>query len=959
MRGGTRLWRYIFKALNNALLLLFLFINFFSFGQTLPEKHHNYFRMPEKVGPEDYLPAKVIVKLKPEFEGILKNGRSINPELQKALEAAKVREASQRFAGISQNKKRTNGNEADVGLSRVYELSLDKVVSMEKAINRLYQSGMFEYVEPFYVPSTCFTPNDPQRAEQYSLGIIKAFGAWGFIKGDTNVVVGIVDTGVDFTHPDLKGNIKYNYNDPINGIDDDMDGFVDNFYGWDFGENDNDPQFNSHPHGVHVSGIAAASTNNGVGIAGIGFNCKFLPIKIANAEGSLVRAYEGIIYAANQGCDIINCSWGSVGGGQLGQDIIDYATSLGSLVVAAAGNNSSEEKFFPAAYKNCLSVAATNSADIRWGASNYGYFVDVCAPGDQIYSTLPNNTYGASSGTSMAAPNVAGAAALVKSRFPNYSPLQVAEQLKVTADNIYPNHNANMEGKLGFGRINLQRAVTETNLPSVALIDYSAKGRVDDYFIAGDTMRLSTFFTNYLAPASNISVTLSAIDPFVKILNNKFQIGALATMASADNSAKPFYAEVLKSAPINSLARFKVNVSDGGAYNVDYYFGIPVNVDYLNIKVNDIGTTITSKGRIGYNSEGQAEGLGFTYKNHPSLLYESGLIIGNSPVTVSSTVRGNRGETDEDFSSILRVDRSSSKISSLDLEGKFNDKASESPLQVTVNHNTYAWDKDGSRNYIIKLYDIINKGNAELNGLHVGLFADWDIMDAEKNKIGYDENLRMGFAYSTEPGGLYAGIKLLSKSAKVIHYGIDNIYGGGGGVDLSDGFSKDKKFRVITENRDWAGVMGDGNDVIDVVSTGPFNLMPDDTAFVAFALLAGENLESLQKGAEDAQKKYDNEIPHFRNHKPIDESKIWLGNAFPNPAKNTAVLEFYLPEPMQVNFSLFNSLGQMVETFYEDTAPEGLTKIHVSARNYSGGMYYFRLIAGGTAKTGKITFLSH
>ncbi|GAI36367.1 unnamed protein product, partial [marine sediment metagenome] len=130
---------------------------------------------------------------------------------------------------------------------------------------------------PHYLPELLYTPDDPLNIYQYYLDTIKAYDAWEICKGDSNIVIGITDTGVDIDHEDLQGNIYYNYNDPINGIDDDNDGFIDNFRGWDLGENDNNPQWEINDHGVVVTGIAGARTDNGIGISGVGFKSRFLP----------------------------------------------------------------------------------------------------------------------------------------------------------------------------------------------------------------------------------------------------------------------------------------------------------------------------------------------------------------------------------------------------------------------------------------------------------------------------------------------------------------------------------------------------------------------------------------------------------------------------------------------------------------------------------------------------------
>ncbi len=324
-----------------------------------------------------------------------------------------------------------------IDLSLIYQLTFNaQLVDVETAIQRIAASKIMEYVEPYYLPELTFTPNDTLLSQQYYLNLIDAFNAWNINQGDTSITIGITDTGWEPAHPDLISKIKINYADPINGIDDDNDGYIDNYYGWDLGMNDNNALFESTSHGVAVTGIAAAATNNTTGIAGVGFNTTFLPVKISNAAGFLTHAYQGVVYAADQGCFIINCSWGSYENSRFQEDIIKYAQiNQSCLVVAAAGNDNLETPFYPASYDGVLNVAATDQSDIRKNNSNYGYHIDIAAPGEIIFTTVGNN-YGTNSGTSMAAPIVAAAAAIVKNEFPTYTAQQVAAQLKATTDII-------------------------------------------------------------------------------------------------------------------------------------------------------------------------------------------------------------------------------------------------------------------------------------------------------------------------------------------------------------------------------------------------------------------------------------------------------------------------------------------------------------------------------------------
>ena len=166
----------------------------------------------------------------------------------------------------------------------LYELEYNPGITFNKLKGLLLGTGVVSYVEPVYIPEILQMPNDPLadslKGNQYYLKAMKAYKGWDIQKGDSSVVIAVLDTGINLFHEDLKKKIKYNYADPINGIDDDKDGYVDNFHGWDMADNDNDPTADANTHGIMVSGVIAAGANNGKGLAGVGYNCKILPIKI-------------------------------------------------------------------------------------------------------------------------------------------------------------------------------------------------------------------------------------------------------------------------------------------------------------------------------------------------------------------------------------------------------------------------------------------------------------------------------------------------------------------------------------------------------------------------------------------------------------------------------------------------------------------------------------------------------
>ena len=465
---------------------------------------------------------------------------------------------------------KNNAGENLVDLSIMYTIHFRKDYNENIVAQRFYLSGMFEYVEAQDVPQLMYNPNDPQSANQYHLEIIKAFEAWDIQKGDTNIVIGITDTGIDSDHPELAGRIKHNYNDPIDGIDNDNDGYIDNFTGWDCGSNDNDPEVWGD-HGNMVTGCAVANTNNGEGIAAIGFNTMVMPVKICNNKGYLTAAYDGIIYAADHGADIINCSWGGTRGfSQYNQDIINYATNnRGALIVAAAGNNNNGSYFFPASFNNVLSVGGSDENDEKWTTSSndgsqFNDKVDVIAPAVNIVSIWKGGGSGIiGRGTSFASPIVSGVAALVKAQYPNASPQKIAAILRATSDDVYSvGNNTTYLGELGAGRVNAYQALQPVVSPFVTYVSHRTDDGFDQNLVVGDTVELTVEFKNHLGPTSNLEISLSSEDNYTQVIESETTISSLGT-DEIKIGEKPFKFLVLASSVTNSDAKLSLVITDG------------------------------------------------------------------------------------------------------------------------------------------------------------------------------------------------------------------------------------------------------------------------------------------------------------------------------------------------------------------------------------------------------------
>jgi hypothetical protein len=379
-------------------------------------------------------------------------------------------------------------------------------VKVASELARLQSDPAVEYVEPnFPIRISAATnrvfPNDFEFSKMYALhnagGLnaktnadVKAPAAWAFTTGDRKVLVAVIDTGIDYLHEDLKDNIWENPGEiPFNGLDDDQNGFVDDFYGYDFVSSDGDP-FDDNEHGTHVAGTIGAKGNNGIGTVGVCWNVSLMALKAFDEQGNgtVAEAIEAIHYAVASGARIINASWGLDERSRALDEAAQFAADAGVLIIAAAGNSGWEAPFYPASFETVLAVGATDERDARAGFSNFGPYVDVAAPGVNILSTLPENRYGYQSGTSMAAPHVSGTAALVLTRFPNYSRQELFDILVNSVEVLL------LDQPQGRGRIDVARAVqVEQPLPTARLsVTPNVSGIVDVNGAAN-----GTFFAGY------------------------------------------------------------------------------------------------------------------------------------------------------------------------------------------------------------------------------------------------------------------------------------------------------------------------------------------------------------------------------------------------------------------------------------------------------------------------------
>ena len=789
------------------------------------------------------VPNTVIVKYKSE-----KAAKDRTSEFEYICKTS-VKRASRMFSV-----RKTDSQSAN--LNRIYRIEYEGDATPTEMARKLAQSDGVEYAQPYWIPEILEAPDDPLIDSQYFLEITHALETFELTHGDTNIVIGIIDTGVDIYHPDLADNIKINYADPVNGIDDDLDGYVDNYRGWDLSCNDNNPISSANHHGTGVAGVAAATTNNSLGVAGVGYNTKFLPIKVADDEtGSLTTCYEGIVYAADHGCKIINCSWGSPSKNLLCDDVISYAQSRGCLVIAAAGNTGTNVRYYPASSNGVISVAGTNWSDVKWSNSSYNSRIDISAPGQGNYTTRYNNGYQYANGTSFAAPIVAGAAALVWSVRKDLTATQVAELLRVTADCIdtIP-ENAPYAGLLGSGRINILKALTDSTSPSLRITDHKLTAENGE-FVSGAKISIGIDVRNYLQPAKNVTVRLESPDGSAIIDNFVWRTDSVGTMATISS---PLFTATLSDTISNNrrvVLRFRF---EADSYSSWQDIEVIVNPTFKDIEWGDMQTTIADNGKIGIYDYDAQSGRGFIYQNCYNLVSDGALILALDKSRIASAF-----QNDNEFGCISKP--------TIKAEAGTNHILSTiKPKEISgINVNQdFIFDSRNLPTGFVCDYKFTNTRNEEFDNACAGLYFDWDLVNSLTNEADYDPKRKMLYIYNTGDIGIFGGICLLDSGNAVPYvFEIDNERSNS--INIKESFNNEQKWEAMNSPRQASTSIN--TDLALMLTRNGLKLSKNDTVSLRFAILASENLHELNRAADKAIELYG---PKQQNTPPDDDDNV-------------------------------------------------------------------------------------
>jgi subtilisin family serine protease len=435
----------------------------------------------------NHVPGELLVRLKPESQ--------VQPRASSDSPFDSVGKVAARYSLGGQPLLADTFSSSEILHLKLHDQSQE---AMDKAIHDLHADGRVAYAvtndivetfdgqgpphqEPPPPPPPASShersvvPNDLHQ-ELYGMGRISAPKGWADTSGDRNraPLIAIIDSGTDYTHPDLAANIWVNPNEVANGKDDDGNGVIDDIHGYNAPGKNGDPS-DSGTHGTHVAGTVGAVGNNGIGVTGVAWEANLMPCRfISGGMGTMADAIAALTYADAQGARITQNSWG---GGNPNQALVDALEASPALHICAAGNdgnNSDIKPLFPAAYPldNILSVAATDHNDKMAYFSNFGQMsVDLAAPGVRTYSTIPGGGYGLKSGTSMATPHVSGAASLVLTKFPDLSNQQLKDRLMFSTDRL-----EQLEGRVASGgRLNLASALENDRVAPGAVSELKAK----------------------------------------------------------------------------------------------------------------------------------------------------------------------------------------------------------------------------------------------------------------------------------------------------------------------------------------------------------------------------------------------------------------------------------------------------------------------------------------------------
>ena len=863
-------------------------------------------------------------------------------------------------------------------LRRIFLVEYTHSYDMQRLAAKLQEIPEVEYAEPVWQRRLENAPNDQFLTQQFYLEQLHAAEAWELARADATIVIAVIDSGIDPVHPDLRRALWVNQREfgrdtdgqdrRTNGRDDDGNGLVDDWLGYDFAgydgtTNDNNPKA-TFSHGVHVAGIAAATGDNIEGVAGVGFGASILPIKVtadtAVNDPEVIRPYEAILYAGRMGAKIINCSWGGYGFSRAEQEVINAVTEMGALVIASAGNKGRGIPSYPAAYQNVLSVGSVSQSDHRSHFSNYHETVDIVAPGENIFSTIPveSGSYGRLSGTSMAAPMVSGAAALILARYGSLTPEQLSAILKSAADDIY-SVNPQYTALLGAGRLNVVQSLeVGPNIVYAEIINQHISGVNEEEFLdAGDDLNLEITLRNVLAPSNNLRVEVEILGNYpVQLINSEVSFTPVNSGATISNEDFPFRFHVEEEISYDQIVPLQFTVYEGQRAISMTRGELLLNPSFATTRTTRVAATFSGNGRIGYiDFPGKVHGQGFSLDGSSNLLAEGGLLIGTNPQHIADVVRSQsvgQANTGIQVLTPFRVNRETGSTLETGL-ARFADREFQdgTTLGIEVELQTIAVATPALEQQILLLYTLKNTSNRVIHDLHAALFLDWDLGTlGRNNQTVFDPENRMGYTHNMFDSRWPVAGAVMVSDHRMNFAALDNHL-----APLTEGFSSEEKWQAMSQ-----GVSIERSQIGDnsmLIGAGPLSILPGDSAVVAFALMAGESLEDLVDETEAVRELY-RELG-FKPGGPVDVPRaVVLETAKPNPFIHNTTLQYRIPEENNVRLDILSLDGRLLETLVDAPMRQGTYSLTYTPPSPSiTSVRIARLQVGSQIITRKLVYL--
>lgn len=880
-------------------------------------------------------------------------------------------------------------------LVRTYFLSYNSDIDPFYLASKIKSIPGIEYAEPQVLMELHYEPNDPlfgTNGQDY-FEIQKIDRAWDLTKSSRDIIIAIVDSGVDYNHPDLRSNLWRNP-DPgrakrlVPGL---FSAVENDTIGWNFWASgpitnptqNADPMGTAQSHGTHVAGIAAAVSDNGIGLASAGFNSTYMPVRAGGtveAPRSIGFGYQGILYAAVNGAHVINCSFGSDFNSQFGEDVVNVATELGSVIVGSAGNGNNEVPNYPAAYENVLSVASVvTSSRVKSSFSTFGYAVDVSATGSGILSTVFNNNYALNSGTSMAAPVVSGLAALVVQQHPTWSAERVLGQIRGTADKALYLFNQTLTDKLGGGLINGEMAITGL-VPYIRITDVKFVNESGSKLGLNEDGFVELTVTNLGEGSLNLSFLITNV-------NNTADLGfdrgnTTALFQEGEETTLRIPLNINENALTGEVPLFRIEfIDDLNSYSDFRYFRYE-NLFVDTHEANLVKVSATSTGAIGFNRTVLGDtGVGFipirevngTRLELGNMLYESGIIIETNldeKIHLLTNVR----ETNfppRMFNPIELFEISelpgSAGQSGLAV---FDSENQEGRPRAEIRMETFAFDDDELNQSLLVYYHIRNVDPSRLamNDTYFGVFSDWDAGNYSNNTIRY--NAQDSIMILEDPTS--ESIPFLT----VAHLGgissamaINNAYEGQ--VDsLNFGIyysTSNPAFDGFTQiEKSWSLKAGLGktnqnpSDVSLVNASGPFTIRYNQEVTVGFVFSFGNTESDLIDQVRAARNRgVYRTTPNFNAPRvPVFiPTEIAIAGNYPNPFNPTTNLLIDMERPGRAIVEVYDLMGRKVGTIFDEFLNNRRYEVIFDGTNLASGVYVAVLRTDQGVRTRKVTLL--